>query len=70
MKNQFTKEFRDIILKCQELRKTHDIEYEENCKEEIESFSKQIIEQELIEKQQDKNFAMQLCIVNGLNYRT
>lgn len=69
MKQGFTNDFRDIILRCQELRKIHDLDYEEVCKEVIEEFSNEIIGNGLIDKQEGRHFAIQLCIVNGLKYK-
>ena len=69
MKDGFTEDFRSIILRCQGLRKFHGIDYGLNCREEIDKYSNQIIEKGLIDKQKDKTFAKQLCIVNGLRFK-
>lgn len=60
------KRFENIILKCQELRKKHGFDYQENCKKQIKKFSTEIIEKDKIDKCNDKYFAMQLCIMNSL----
>jgi hypothetical protein len=62
--------FEDIIIECQELRKKFGVYYEEECKEQIDSFSNTIIENNLIESQTDKTFAKQLCMANSLKYES
>ena len=64
------KRFISIILQCQNLRAKHGFEYEEKCKKHIDKFSKEIIENDLINKcGNEKDFAEQLCIANELNYK-
>lgn len=58
-----------IIKKCELLRKRHGFDYEEKCGEVIDRFSKEIIDNELILNSQDKEFAIQLCMMNSLKFR-
>ena len=63
------KRFEKIILMCQDARKKYGFEYEETYSDKIKDFSNEIIKDKLIDKCEDKHFAKQLCIMNGLNYR-
>ncbi len=60
------KRFESIIIKCQELRKKHGFDYTENCRKQIEKYTDEIISKKLIDKCDDKYFAMQLCVMNSL----
>ena len=62
------KRFEAIIIKCQELRNKFGLEYEQKCKKQIEKYSKEIIEKDLINKCAKKHYAMQLCMMNGLQF--
>jgi hypothetical protein len=62
------KRLNQIIVNCQQLRDKYGFNYEEECSEIIERFSKEIIEKELIANSKDKDFAMQLCIMNSLKF--
>lgn len=57
-----------IILDCQELRSKHGFDYEDNCKSQIDKFTKEIKRDNLIDKCSDDNkyFARQLCKCNGI----
>jgi len=59
-----------IISKCQELRHKYGFYYEDKCAAKIRRYSDEIISKNLIEKSEDKDFAMQLCMMNSLNYTT
>lgn len=62
------KRFEKIILMCQEARKKYGFDYEEKYSLKIDRFSKEIIEDGLIDKCEDKHFAKQLCMMNELSY--
>ncbi|HLR92038.1 MAG TPA: hypothetical protein VK048_03175 [Atopostipes sp.] len=61
--------FQDIINECQKLRAKHGDDYEDACKDKIEEFSKEIIENDLTNKVHNPYFARQLCIVNELEWK-
>ena len=60
--------FSRIIQMCQKAKKKYGFDYEEKYKNKIEKFSKEIKENKLIDKCEDKTFAKQLCIMNDINY--
>lgn len=62
------KRFLKIISNCESLREKHGLNYEEKCKSIIDRYSKEIIDNKLIEKCGDSYFAKQLCISNELRY--
>jgi hypothetical protein len=66
MINDLNKRFETIIIMCQCLKKEFGFDYEQKCFKQIQKYSKEIIDKQLIEKCQDKDFAKQLCIKNSL----
>jgi hypothetical protein len=66
MNDDLNDRFLVIIVKCQQLRYENGFDYEQKCVKQIEKFSKEIIDKQLIEKCKDKDFAQQLCIMNSL----
>ncbi len=62
------KKFKNIILICQKLREEYPVDYEEKCKKQIDALSNKIIEEHLLPRGEDENFAKQLCMMNGLRY--
>jgi hypothetical protein len=62
------KDFIKIIVICQRLREKYGFEYEDKCKSQIEKYSKEIIEKDLVNKCSDVVFAKQLCMANSLTY--
>lgn len=60
--------FNQIIIKCQQLRAKFHFDYEEKCAKQIEKYSKEIIDKDLVNKCEDRTFAKQLCIMNCLKY--
>lgn len=63
-----SKRFETIITKCQDLKQKFGFEYEQKCKKQIEKYSNEIIEKDLLNKCEDVYFAKQLCIMNCLRY--
>lgn len=68
MTNELDERFTHIIVICQDLRYKNGFDYEEKCSKQIEKYSNEIIDNQLIEKCTDKDFAKQLCIMNSLCY--
>ena len=66
MCNDLDKRFREIILKCQELREKYGFNYEEKTIEIREKFSNEIITKKLVNKCSESDFAKQLCVMNSL----
>lgn len=68
MESVLNKRFEQIILMCQKAEKKYSFDYEEKYKNQLDKFSNEIIENGLIDKCIDKDFAKQLCFKNGLRY--
>lgn len=61
-------ELEKIILKCQSLKLKYGFSYEEKTLKIRKNFSERIKQENLIEKSDDVDFAMQLCLMNELDY--
>lgn len=63
------KRLETIILHCQDLREEHGFDYEENCAKKIAKYSKEIVEKDLVNKSENRDFSAQLCMMNCLDYK-
>ena len=69
VEEQLDDRFKVIILTCQDARNNLGDDYEVEHKWWIDLYSKEIIENNLIEKcGEEQYFAKQLCMVNGLTW--
>jgi hypothetical protein len=55
-----------IILACQEAEQKYGFEYETKYAKQLEKFSREIIEKDLVSKCEDTYFAEQLCMKRGM----
>jgi hypothetical protein len=70
VEEQLDKRFYRIILNCQNARNRYPNTYEKKYKKQRNEYSKEIIENNLIEKcGEESYFARQLCMANGLEYK-
>ena len=69
VEEQLDDRFKVIVLNCQNARNRYQDNYEIKYKRWIDFYSKEIIENGLIEKcGEEQCFAKQLCMVNGLTW--
>lgn len=69
MKKELHPALEKIIISCQQLREKHGFEYTQKCYAQLSMYSRQIVEEDLIEKSSNKEWAKQLCIANSLKYQ-
>lgn len=69
MKKEINSALEKIILDCQALREKYGFEYTQKCYATLSRYSREIVENNLIEKSENKTWAKQLCMANSLKFQ-
>lgn len=69
MKKEINSALEKIILDCQALREKYGFEYTQKCYATLSRYSREIVENNLIEKSENKTWAEQLCMANSLKFQ-